>query len=360
MSATRKCLRCGQLGHWVKECQASADQWLESYKSYVANLKAKKAGGAAPAGQQGAQPMATQAANATQPTPAASAAPAPPPKKRDPRQPADEEDDPNAGMRDLDAPEETAEAAKVAAAAKPKSKAPKRPKLAVDHLDTKARYGMEYVHKTVADQFRAKFRGGKGNLPPGPASYAKTGADLRRLLETYQSWQSHVFPFTDFDDFISRVEKIGSTYQLKMQLREIRGKVHSVVPDRPSRSRPVREAGEAGDVAAGGEEEDRDRRAGGDVWGEEDDERFMDRPEAAEPMLDFDGELDDDPAALRDLLGGGRGSEGPSPAKRRDSLAAALAFGEEDEDEDEPMMQLDELDALVDDMGFDIPVDITA
>lgn len=95
---------------------------------------------------------------------------------------------------------------------------------------------MEYVHKQVADQFRAGFKGGRGKVAPGPQSFARTATDLRRLLECYQRWQSHVFPYTDFDDFISRVEKIGSTYQLKMQLREIRQKVHGVVPDRPSRA----------------------------------------------------------------------------------------------------------------------------
>lgn len=42
----------------------------------------------------------------------------------------------------------------------------------------------------------------------------------------YQRWQAALYPHTDFDDFILKAERVGQSYQLKMQVRQLRDVLH--------------------------------------------------------------------------------------------------------------------------------------
>lgn len=47
-------------------------------------------------------------------------------------------------------------------------------------------------------------------------SYSLQAGDLKRLLELYVSWQQRVLPFSTFDAFLEALEKLGSSYVLKV------------------------------------------------------------------------------------------------------------------------------------------------
>ena len=40
--------------------------------------------------------------------------------------------------------------------------------------------------------------------------------DLQRLLEMYARWQQRIFPYGSFDDFIVKLEKVGSSATAKV------------------------------------------------------------------------------------------------------------------------------------------------
>eukprot|EP00798_Chlamydomonas_sp_ICE-L_P010460 gene10460-8417_t len=80
---------------------------------------------------------------------------------------------------------------------------------------------------------------------PGPSSlYASLDAlrcmpawtlfvisDLQRLLEMYSRWQKRVFPHSQYDDFISKLEKLSGSNIMKMELRQLRTDLIKLVDD---------------------------------------------------------------------------------------------------------------------------------
>lgn len=224
--------------------------------------------------------------------------------------------------RDLDA---TEVAAAAAAGDKPvKARGVKRPKLGAEHLGPDSKFGLQFVYDRVSEQYRAKCKAGRPPAAaPTPSSLQRTASDLRRLLEVYQGWQRLVFPYTDLDTFFAQMEKIGSSYALRMRLREIRGKVHDIVPSRKVREAEA-EAGGGRGAAQGGEEGAEDPeyvpKRKNDDWGDDSDGEQpgprggaqRDREAVVTPGAGAravtqhlaDGELFDSPGDLRDLLGG--------------------------------------------------------
>ncbi|KAF5838213.1 replication fork protection component Swi3-domain-containing protein [Dunaliella salina] len=96
-----------------------------------------------------------------------------------------------------------------AGAAKPKKKSKPRPKVTLDLL--KEPQGMNDVFCKFPHAMRMQFKG-KGH---------EVG-DLQRLLEMYARWQQRIFPYGSFDDFIFKLEKLGSSAIVKNELRELR------------------------------------------------------------------------------------------------------------------------------------------
>ncbi len=44
-------------------------------------------------------------------------------------------------------------------------------------------------------------------------------ADLRRLLELYQRWQTRFYPHGDFESFVTKLEKAGRSRVVKVGSR---------------------------------------------------------------------------------------------------------------------------------------------
>ncbi|KAL6753844.1 replication fork protection component Swi3-domain-containing protein [Haematococcus lacustris] len=84
-----------------------------------------------------------------------------------------------------------------------------RPKLTIDVLT--GEHGFANVFHKFPVVFRSQFRG-KGHEV----------SDLQRLLEMYSRWQQRVFPHCAFDDFVTRLEKLSSSHMLKVELRNLR------------------------------------------------------------------------------------------------------------------------------------------
>ena len=49
-------------------------------------------------------------------------------------------------------------------------------------------------------------------------NFCVQGSDLRRLLEMYRDWQEQLLPGLDFDDFISKAQKLGALKQIRVRL----------------------------------------------------------------------------------------------------------------------------------------------
>jgi len=56
--------------------------------------------------------------------------------------------------------------------------------------------------------------------------------DLRRLLEMYIGWQQRIFPYAPFDAFIEGLEKLGSSYVLKVRRIADLHSLHMLLPMR--------------------------------------------------------------------------------------------------------------------------------
>ncbi|XP_057963228.1 uncharacterized protein LOC131154454 isoform X2 [Malania oleifera] len=50
-------------------------------------------------------------------------------------------------------------------------------------------------------------------------------ADLGNLISLYFEWHSHVLPYYSFDQFVRKVEQVGTTRHVKMCIRELRERV---------------------------------------------------------------------------------------------------------------------------------------
>ena len=57
--------------------------------------------------------------------------------------------------------------------------------------------------------------------------------DLRRLLEMYIGWQQRMFPYAPFDAFIEGLEKLGSSYVLKVTFHSKLTMLRSSKPNWP-------------------------------------------------------------------------------------------------------------------------------
>lgn len=93
---------------------------------------------------------------------------------------------------------------------KPKKVPRKRPKLTPEILLSDD--GLGYILRHFPSHF--KFRG-RGNEV----------ADLGNLISLYAEWHSHLLPMYSFDQFIHKVEHVGSTKRVKMCVKELKERV---------------------------------------------------------------------------------------------------------------------------------------
>lgn len=71
--------------------------------------------------------------------------------------------------------------------------------------------GIPLVYNTFPDLFRAQYKG-KGH---------EVG-DLGRFLTMYRRWQKKFMGVTSYEDFLLKLERVGATYQMKRELKELR------------------------------------------------------------------------------------------------------------------------------------------
>eukprot|EP01025_Chloroclados_australasicus_P023084 TRINITY_DN23541_c0_g2_i1.p3 TRINITY_DN23541_c0_g2~~TRINITY_DN23541_c0_g2_i1.p3 ORF type:complete len:125 (-),score=20.81 TRINITY_DN23541_c0_g2_i1:416-790(-) len=55
--------------------------------------------------------------------------------------------------------------------------------------------------------------------------------DLRKLIEGYRRWQLQFFPYCGFEEFTTKLERVGATFQTKVELREMREKTIKNITD---------------------------------------------------------------------------------------------------------------------------------
>ncbi|KAL8519796.1 hypothetical protein ACS0TY_010653 [Phlomoides rotata] len=95
---------------------------------------------------------------------------------------------------------------------KPKQKPPRRtrPKLTPDLLLSDA--GIGRILRCFPSAFKCRGRGHEVN-------------DLKHLLGLYAEWHSRLLPYYSFDQFVHKVEQIGSTKRVKFCLRSLQDRV---------------------------------------------------------------------------------------------------------------------------------------
>lgn len=83
----------------------------------------------------------------------------------------------------------------------------KRPKLTPESLlgDTGLKYVLEELPKQVIYK-------GEGH----------EAGDLQRLLQAYMAWQVRIYPYIPFPDFIEKVERLGATRRVKVAVHELK------------------------------------------------------------------------------------------------------------------------------------------
>lgn len=65
---------------------------------------------------------------------------------------------------------------------------------------------------------------------PGAFKFRGRGhevSDLGNLIGLYSEWHSHLLPYYSFDQFVHKVEKVGTTKRVKMCIRELRERVEN-------------------------------------------------------------------------------------------------------------------------------------
>ncbi|CAA3015762.1 TIMELESS-interacting [Olea europaea subsp. europaea] len=95
-------------------------------------------------------------------------------------------------------------------AEKPKKAPRKRPKLTPDILLSND--GLGYVLRHFPRAFKCRGRGHEVN-------------DLRHLLGLYAEWHSRLLPYYSFDQFVHKVEQVGTTNRVRRCIRELRDAV---------------------------------------------------------------------------------------------------------------------------------------
>ncbi|KAK1390191.1 TIMELESS-interacting protein [Heracleum sosnowskyi] len=93
---------------------------------------------------------------------------------------------------------------------KPKKVPKTRPKLSAESLLSND--GLGYVLRHFPKAF--KFRGRGHEVQ-----------DLGNLLGLYAEWHSHLLPYYPFDQFVHKVEQVGSSKRVKVCLRDLRDRV---------------------------------------------------------------------------------------------------------------------------------------
>ncbi|KAL0052378.1 hypothetical protein WJX82_001174 [Trebouxia sp. C0006] len=204
-----------------------------------------------------------------------------------------------------------------------------KPKLTVDNL--KEQHGIAEVFHTFPKKFKQGFRG-RGH----------EAGDLRRLLEMYIGWQQRIFPYAPFDAFIEGLEKLGSSYVLKMELHELRSEVLKVV-DKPeqeggwtgmgmgSGSAPV-----PGQDGFGGDGDD-----GMPEWNDDDlvamqaEPMEPSRPTATAPVHRQSAEMELDDDELLDMMGDMHPDPPPQPLLPANRPPITNTLADDDFDDDE-------------------------
>ncbi|XP_047968905.1 TIMELESS-interacting protein [Salvia hispanica] len=99
---------------------------------------------------------------------------------------------------------------------KPKQKAPRksRPKLTPDLLLSDA--GVGHILRYFPPALKCRGRGHEVD-------------DLRHLLRMYADWHSRLLPYYNFEQFLDKVERVGSSKRVKVCLRDLRDKVSNGV-----------------------------------------------------------------------------------------------------------------------------------
>ncbi|KAL4443311.1 hypothetical protein ABPG75_011048 [Micractinium tetrahymenae] len=282
-AAARGCYKCGQSGHWARDCTVPQSQWLPRQPGQPGR----------PAGGVGG----ARAGAGAGPAPAASS---PGPGGLEPF--------------NLDA-EGNGQAPVGQTAAALRKEKRKRPKLTVDML--KGPKGLPDVYLNFPDAFRRQFKG-RGH----------EASDLRRLLEMYKRWQDRIFPHGEFDAFICTLERISGTNVLKHHMREKRAELLREVQDIADPPHVQLEEAEALPAGAGGAAGAAAGAAAAEL--EEEEEMLMLVVEEG-GYEDEHPEVDDE---LLELL-----EEEPLPGGPRPQAGAAAAAGPA-ADEDEELLQL--------------------
>ncbi|KAA6424388.1 MAG: chromosome segregation in meiosis 3-like [Trebouxia sp. A1-2] len=182
-----------------------------------------------------------------------------------------------------------------------------KPKLTVDNL--KEQHGIAEVFHTFPKKFKQEFRG-RGH----------EAGDLGRLLKMYIGWQQRIFPYAPFDAFIEGLEKLGSSYVLKMELRELRSEVLKVV------DKPQQEGGWTGmGMGSGSAPVPGQDGVGGDgdddmpEWDDDDlvamqaEPMEPSRPAATAPVHQHSAEMELDDDELLDMMGDMHPGPPPQP-----------------------------------------------
>ncbi|KAL4423420.1 hypothetical protein ABPG77_009998 [Micractinium sp. CCAP 211/92] len=283
-TAARGCYKCGQSGHWSRDCTVPQSQWLPR--------QPWQQGGPGGSAQPGAG--------------AAPAAPSPVPGGLE----LDNLDAEGAGQ---------APAGQTAAALRKEKR--KRPKLTLDML--KGPKGLPDVYMNFPDAFRRQFKG-RGH----------EASDLRRLLEMYKRWQDRIFPHGEFDAFIGSLERISGTNVLKHHMREKRTDLLREVQDiadpphvqlQEAEAQPP--AGTAGGAAAAGQEEEEEM-----LMLVEEEEYNEEHPELDDELLEL---LEEEPQpeelqAPADAGAAGGAAVGPAAEEEEEQLLELVM--EEDEE----------------------------
>ncbi|CAM8884165.1 unnamed protein product [Rhodiola kirilowii] len=90
-------------------------------------------------------------------------------------------------------------------------KAPRtRPKLTPESLLSND--GLGYVLRHFPRSFKYRGRGHEVS-------------DLGNLIGMYEEWHSHLLPYYSFEQFVHKVEQVGTTKHVKMALRDLREKI---------------------------------------------------------------------------------------------------------------------------------------
>ncbi|EFJ50730.1 hypothetical protein VOLCADRAFT_103804 [Volvox carteri f. nagariensis] len=128
------------------------------------------------------------------------------------------------------------------AAVKP-ARAPRKkdPKLDLDLLEADG--GFNDIWHKMAPAFKASFQGEGHEV-----------ADLRRLLELYQRWQTRFYPHCDFDTFVTKLEKAGRSRLVKAKMGSMRQNLLGLIfpPEAREAEAPAIAADGAGGGAAAG------------------------------------------------------------------------------------------------------------